>query len=519
MNRKNALEQFQMTETWDIVVIGGGATGLGIGLDSALRGYSTLVLEKGDFSQGTSSRSTKLVHGGVRYLKQGNISLVLEALKERGLLLKNAPHLVHNQDFIIPFYTWKEWLIYSIGLRLYDALSGKRSLGKSRNLNKKEILEILPGLITKELKGGIRYQDGQFDDSRLSIHLAQSAVDRGACVLNYMEVIGLEKGNSGKISGIEVFDHLNKKKFKINSRILINATGVFSDSIIKLDEPAAPHKIRPSQGIHLLVDQSFLRSNSALMIPETPDGRVLFAVPWHNRVILGTTDTPIETISLDPKPLKSEIDFILNTLALYWDHPPKYSDIKSIYAGLRPLAAGADNQGSTQEISRSHKIWASKSGLVHIIGGKWTTYRIMAEETLDFALKNSILNYKKGITENYPIHGYTLEKSADYLAIYGSDRSELLSMANAEEGLLDRIHPDFPFIYAEIIWSLRYEMAETLSDILSRRLRWLFLDAGIAREVAPKIVRLMARELNRDESWEEIQIQEFMEVSENYLAN
>lgn len=516
MNRNSGFAQFLKTSVWDIVIIGGGATGLGLALDSALRGYSTLLVEKGDFSQGTSSRSTKLVHGGVRYLRQGNISLVLEALKERGLLLQNSPHLVHKQEFIIPFYSLKDWFLYSLGLRLYDALSGNFSLGKSKNLSAKQVQEKLPNIRSHRLKGGILYYDGQFDDSRLSINLAQSATTEGACILNYMEVTGLEKDHLGKLRGLTIRDHLGKSTYPVQSKIIINATGVFSDSIMQLDEPESPIKIRPSQGIHLIVDASFLKSTSAIMIPETTDGRVLFAVPWHEKVILGTTDTPINSISLDPLPLKEEIDFILHTAADHLINKPDYQDIKSIYAGLRPLAAEFNAKGSTKEISRSHKFWSSPSGLVNIIGGKWTTYRIMAEQTLDFALKNSSLPYKNGRTVNYPIHGHTLEKPDSYTSIYGSDRISLLQLAYSETWLLEKIHPDFPFIKAEIIWAIRNEMAQTLTDILSRRLRWLFLDVQVSREVAPEIARIMAKEMLKDENWENEQIEDFMQISKSY---
>jgi len=519
MNREIVFERFLKTNEWDIVVMGGGATGLGIALDSALRGYSTLLVEKGDFSQGTSSRSTKLVHGGVRYLKQGYISLVLEALKERGLLLKNAPHIVHNQAFIIPFYTLKDWFIYSIGLRIYDFLSGKLSLGQSENLSQKEILEKLPNLNPKGLMGGIRYQDGQFDDSRLAINLAQSATELGACVLNYLEVIGLEKSTEGKIKGLRVLDHISGNHHSVKSKILINATGVFSDSLLQMDEPHAPKSIRPSQGIHLMVDRSFFPSDSALMIPETSDGRVLFAVPWHDKIILGTTDTPMDTVALEPSPTPSEIDFILKTASQYLVSKPDYKDIKAIYSGLRPLAANPDSKGSTKEISRSHKIWLSKSGMVNIIGGKWTTYRIMAEETLNFALKNSKLPFRKGNTEQYKIHGYSLEKSKDYTSIYGSDRSALLALGESNPELLEKIHPSYPFIKAEIIWSIRNEMAQSLTDILSRRLRWLLLDTRVALEVAPKIAHIMALELKKDEDWEKIQLQDFIQIASFYLPH
>jgi len=518
MNRKTNLQYLSNGQKWDIMVIGGGATGLGIALDAASRGYKTFLCEKGDFAQGTSSKSTKLIHGGVRYLKQGNIKLVLEALKERGILFKNAPHLIHNQEFIIPFYTWWDFLLYSIGLRFYDTLSGKWSMGKSKNLSRISVMNKLPNVKTEKLKGGIRYFDGQFDDARLAISLAQTAVDYGACLINYMETTAITKTGEGKIRGIELIDHITGQTYSIQGKILINATGVYSNAIAKLDDAMAKPHLSPSQGIHLVLDKSFLPSSSALMIPETPDGRVLFAIPWQNKLILGTTDTPVNDIELNPAPLKTEIDFILNTASSYLIHKPAYKDIESIYVGLRPLAARTKENSSTKEISRSHKIWVSDSGMVNIIGGKWTTYRIMAEETLNFALKKSDLPFLACLTTQIKLHGYTEDKPYDYTAIYGSDRVSVLKLAHSDEKLLEKIHPEYPFIQAEILWAIRNEMAMNLTDLLGRRFRWLFLNVAIAREVAPGVAKIMAEEMGMGENWQNDQIKEFYETSNHYLA-
>src|SRR5579863_3582705 len=353
---------------WDIIVVGGGATGLGAALDAASRGYQTLLLEQADFAKGTSSRSTKLVHGGVRYLAQGNIRLVREALHERGLLLKNAPHLVRNMPFIIPIYSWFDGIFFGIGLRMYDLLSGKLSFGKTKHISKKEILDRLPGIKPKSLRGGIVYHDGQFDDARLAVNLAQTCLEQGATVLNYVRVTGLIKNNMQKVSGVTATDLETGGKYQLKAKVVINATGVFVDNILQMDEPGKKPTVRPSQGVHVVLDRSFMPSEDALMIPKTDDGRVLFAVPWHDKLVVGTTDTPLDKHRLEPVALYSEVNFILNTAAEYLVKAPKRKDVLSVFAGLRPLAAPTDESSSTKEISRSHKIIVSASGLVTITG-------------------------------------------------------------------------------------------------------------------------------------------------------
>lgn len=371
---------------WDIIVVGGGATGLGTALDAASRGYQTLLLEQADFAKGTSSRSTKLVHGGVRYLAQGNIRLVREALHERGLLLKNAPHLVKNLPFIIPVYSWLNGMIYSMGLRMYDLLSGKQSFGKTRHISKKETLDRLPGIRPKHLRGGIVYHDGQFDDARLAVNLAQTCLEQGATVLNYFRVKGLIKNKEKKISGVKATDQETGKKYQLKAKVVINATGVFVDDLLQMDEPGKKPIVRPSQGVHVVLDRSFMPSGDALMIPKTDDGRVLFMVPWHDKLVIGTTDTPLDEHRLEPVALYSEVNFILNTAAEYLVKAPKRKDVLSVFAGLRPLAAPAHESSATKEISRSHKIIEPGSGLITVTGGKWTTYRKMAEDVVDRAI-------------------------------------------------------------------------------------------------------------------------------------
>ena len=371
------------TETWDFIVIGGGATGVGVAIDAASRGYQVLLLEQSDFAKGTSSRSTKLIHGGVRYLQQGNISLVLEALEERGLLLENAPHLVHNLEFIVPKYDWWEGPFYGIGLKLYDMLAGKKGFGKSTSLTKAQTTKRLPTIETKDLRGGIVYHDGQFDDSRLVIDMVKTAVDQGATVINYMKVKDITK-NGDHVDGVIVQDMELKKEYELKSKVVINATGVFSDSIRKMDDPKATKIIRPSQGVHIVLDKAFLPGDTAIMVPHTADGRVLFAIPWHDRVVVGTTDTPMRKTDIEPRPIAEELKFLLFHAAKYLTKDPKPEDVLSAFAGLRPLVK-ADDKSSTASLSRDHTINISHSGLITIAGGKWTTYRRMAQDTVNQA--------------------------------------------------------------------------------------------------------------------------------------
>ena len=367
MNREVLVKEFrkQSEIKWDIIVIGGGATGLGVALDGASRGYKTLLLEQSDFAKATSSRSTKLVHGGVRYMAQGDLLLVMEALHERGIMLKNAPHLTHDQEFIIPVYTLWNAIMYTVGLKFYDLLAGRLSLGKSYFINREKTLERLPQLMPKGLKGGVVYHDGQFDDSRMALALAQSCVEKGGIVLNYFKVTGLLKNENGKIDGLTAREIVSGDEFRLRANLVINATGVFADDIARMDNADSKPTIRPSQGVHIVLDKSFLQSNSAIMIPKTDDGRVLFAIPWYNEVVVGTTDTPLDAISLEPVALEKEISFILRTAEKYLIKPPHREDILCIYAGLRPLAANPGNPASTKEVSRRHKITLSPSGLLY----------------------------------------------------------------------------------------------------------------------------------------------------------
>ena len=507
------------TKSWDIIIIGGGATGLGIAMDAASRGFQTLLLERSDFAKGTSSRSTKLVHGGVRYLAQGNIGLVFEALHERGLLIKNAPHLVSNLSFIIPCYKKSQQIFYSIGLKIYDLLSGRLSFGKSKSINKKETSESLPTIKKDKLSGGVVYHDGQFDDARLAINIAQTAVENGALVLNYCKVIDLIKNDDGKINGVIAKDMETDKNYSLQARSVINATGVFVDEILKMDVAQHRDLVMSSQGIHLVFDKSFLASDDAIMIPKTKDGRVLFIVPWHDKVLIGTTDTPMDRHSTEPKALEEEIEFILSTTADYLTHPPTRDDVLSVFAGLRPLAAPDKETGSTKEISRGHKIIVANSGLITITGGKWTTFRKMAEDTVNKAIKIAGLPFVKCSTQNLHIHGYqnTEKINNDALQIYGSDEIKIRNLITKNSELEEPLFPQNIFIKAQVVWAVREEMARTIEDVLARRLRVLFLDAKLAIEMAPGVAKIMADELDKGNEWQQQQLNDFVILANNYL--
>lgn len=501
---------------WDVIIIGGGATGLGTAVDAASRGYKTLLLEQSDFAKGTSSRSTKLVHGGVRYLAQGDVALVYEALHERGLLLKNAPHLVKDQEFIIPCYSWFSKIKYLIGLKLYDLLAGKSGFKGSSLLSANRVLDAIPGLKRGALRGGVSYSDGQFDDARLALNLAQTASEYGGILLNYMKVTGLTK-NNGVVDGVSVVDVESGKAHQLQAKVVVNATGVFVDDILKMDTPASRPIVRPSQGAHIVLDQSFLQGDSALMIPKTSDGRVLFAVPWHGKVLVGTTDTPLDEHSLEPRPLENEIEFILETAGNYLAKKPTRTDVLSAFAGLRPLAAPQKNTNSTKEISRSHKLIISQSGLITITGGKWTTYRKMAMDVVDRAIALGKLKKEKCITADVKIHGYTPKMQIGPLALYGDDAAGIQELMKAEPELRIQVHQEYSYVKAEVVWMVRNEMARNVEDVISRRMRLLFLDARAALKIAPAVAGIMANELGRDDEWIEAQISSFTSLVKQYL--
>lgn len=453
---------------WDIVIIGGGATGLGCAVDAATRGYRTVLLEQSDFAKGTSSRSTKLIHGGVRYLKQGNLKLVRESLHERALLLKNAPELVKSIPFILPNYEWWERPFYGVGLKLYDLLAGQTN---SRYLDRAAVLQRLPTLRSENLRGGIKYYDGQFDDARLAITLARAAAEHGAIIVNYSPVIALQKQK------LITRDVESGKEFELSAKVIINATGVFCDSVRRLDEPASRPMVAPSQGAHIVLDQSFLPGETALMVPRTRDGRVMFAIPWHNRVLVGTTDTPVAEPSLEPRPLAQEVEFLLEHAAQYLRKAPTLADIKSAFAGQRPLVRNTRPQNSAL-VPRDHNISVSNSNLITVTGGKWTTYRRMAEETIDRAEEIGGLGHRRCSTMDLSLRGKT---------------------------------------DVDVLTAVREEMARTIEDYLARRTRALILDARATLDAAPKIATIMAQELRKDGAWQQGQLAAYRDLVQSYL--
>ncbi len=468
-------------QPWDIAIIGGGATGMGIALDAVTRAYSVVLLEQHDFGKGTSSRSTKLVHGGVRYLQQGNISLVMEALKERGLLLKNAPHLVRDQEFIVPNYEWWEAPFYGVGMKVYDLLAGKYGFGPSKILSREEVLERIPTLSQEGLRGGVKYHDGQFDDSRLLIDIASTAAEHGACLLNYCKVNGLTKDDEGFVNGLAFRDEESGLSHSLAARCVINATGPFCDEIRRVDDPGSRPIIAPSQGVHLTLSRDFLPGDAAIMVPHTRDGRVMFAIPWHGHAVVGTTDTPIPTSTLEPSATSGEVDFILETAGDYLAKRPTREDVLSVFTGIRPLVKASD-VSNTAALSRDHTIEISSSGMLTIAGGKWTTYRHMAEDAVDHAIVLGKLDERPCLTRNLRIHD-------------PGDHEQSAA------------------------WFARHEMARTVEDVLARRTRLLFLDARAAVAKAPQVARELAEELGRDEAWQQAQISAFNQTAAHYLVS
>ncbi len=521
MDRKAALERIlQKDLVWDVIVIGGGASGLGIAVDAASRGYTTVLFEAHDFAKGTSSRSTKLVHGGVRYLAQGRIRLVREALRERGHMARNARHLVHDLGFIIPCYRWWEPAFYRIGLGIYDLMAGALSLGGTQLLSREKVLRALPNIRQQGLRGGVRYHDGGFDDARFALDLARTAVDHGAFVINHAPVLALRKDGAGMLTGVQVRDSLSGAVHEVKGATVVNATGVFTNAIFAMDGADTKDHVVPSQGIHLVVDSSFLPGGDALLIPRTTDGRVLFAIPWQQRVLIGTTDTAVIEARLEPQPLEAEIDLVLGNAGRYLAKQPARADVLCLFAGLRPLAAPDRPGQSTKEVSRGHKVLTSASGLVSIVGGKWTTYRQMAEDVVDRVRDHGRLPHEECRTRDLPIHGdaaATTVSATDHLALYGTEAAVIRAIQRADPATTERIHPDHPFTAAEVVHAVRHEMAVTVEDVLARRVRLLFRDARAAMQAAEPVARIMAKEAGQDQAWEEDQVAAFQDLAKHYL--
>ncbi len=521
MNRDVSLRR-AMTEAgaWDVVVIGGGATGLGAAVDAASRGYRTMLVEQFDFAKATSSRSTKLAHGGVRYLQQGNLSLVLEALKERGRMLRNAPHLVRRQSFVIPAYSRWEIPFYGVGLKAYDALSGKSSFGPSRMLGAHAVREMLPTVVSNCLAGGVEYFDGQFDDARYSLALAQTLESLGGVAVNYAKMVQLLKINN-TVSGVVIRDQETSSEFEVQARVVINATGVFTDDVRLLDEPHAPPMLTVSQGSHLVLPKSFLPGAHALMVPKTEDGRVLFAIPWHGAVVVGTTDQPVSGASLEPRAMEVETAFLSHHIELYFGRKLKDDEVLSMWSGLRPLVR---KQGahSTAALSREHTVLVSASRLVSVTGGKWTTYRRMGEDAVNIAAKVARLPEAPSRTQELRLFGWNADapppsSPEPERSVYGSEQGAIDALAVDSPELAALLHPRLPYRFVDVVWAARHEMARSVEDVLARRTRALFLDARAAIDAAPRVAACMASEMKRNETWQREQTEAFLTTAAGYV--
>ncbi|RTR30716.1 glycerol-3-phosphate dehydrogenase/oxidase [Deinococcus radiophilus] len=511
--RTEQLAQATQDRRWDFIVIGGGASGLGTAVEAASRGYSVLLLERHDYAKGTSSRSTKLVHGGVRYLAQGNVALVREALRERGLLRRNAPHLVRDLEFVVPGYSWWSGPFYGVGLKLYDLLAGRLNLGQSKYLDREAALEKIPTLQRNGLMGGILYHDGQFDDSRLAITLLRTLEDFGGVALNHAHVTGLDR-EAGRVTGVRFRDEETGQEHQVQGQVVINATGVWVDEVRRMEDPSVKAMLSPSQGVHIVVDRRFLPGDSAIMIPRTDDGRVLFAVPWHGHAVIGTTDTAVPQASAEPRALPEETEFILRTAQQYMDPAPTRADVKSVFVGLRPLVRPPDAT-DTKAISRDHTVVISEGGLVTLTGGKWTTYRHMGEDTVNQAENVAGLPRRLSITPGLHLHGWSEDALPDHWRVYGSDAARIQALPGAQT----QLHPALPYTEAEVRWAARAESARTAEDVLARRLRAQLLDARASLDMAPRVAQILAEELGHDEAWQRQQVQEYHEVTQGYLLD
>ncbi|GAA5506464.1 aerobic glycerol-3-phosphate dehydrogenase [Novipirellula caenicola] len=519
MNRDNAIKRLHQRQSpWDILIIGGGATGIGIAMDAASRGLDVLLLEQADFGKGTSSRSTKLVHGGVRYLEQGNITLVRDALRERSLLRANAPHLVHDMPFLIPCKNRWERFFYGVGLKVYDFLAAGNNFGRSHGVSNKETLTHIPVLKSTASKGGVIYHDGQFDDTRLLINMATTATDHGACLINYASVDALTKDSMGDLDGVIAKDHESGDQWTIRAKCIVNAAGPFCDSIRALDDAGDEKMLSTSQGVHIVLPRHFFPGDTAMIVPKTSDGRVIFIIPWHDHAVIGTTDTPIETPTLEPTAKAEEIQFLLDTTAEYLSDAPTHNDILSVFVGIRPLVKG-DKSARTASLSRDHTIRVSTSGLVTITGGKWTTVRKMAEDCVDRVVREKYLSAKPCITQSMHLHGF-IESSnvrSDSRSYYGSDLESIEQLESESPDLGKLLHTSLTIRGSDVVWAVRHEMARTIEDVLARRTRSLFLNAQAALDIAYEVAQLMATELNRDQAWIDEQLRDFRSVAQHYL--
>jgi glycerol-3-phosphate dehydrogenase len=492
------------SKVWDVVVIGGGATGVGILLDAATRGYSALLLEGSDFAKGTSSRSTKLIHGGVRYLQQFQFGMVRDSLRERGRLLQNAPHLVHELEFIIPCKSMFERVFYGVGLKLYDALAWGTGARLSRQVSRRGLYDRFPQLGAKRFAGGVSYIDAQFNDSRLVIEMIRTAVESKAIVLNHAKVVALDHRANKRLQGLEFVDQETGKSHKIRANAIVNATGPFCDAIRRMDDGEIEPLVAASQGVHVVLPACLFESKRAIIVPKTSDGRVLFIIPWQGHVLVGTTDTPLRDIVEEPKAQREEVDFLLETLAAYLEVAPSRSDVLSVFTGIRPLVKARKDK-PTKQLSRDHTIEVSQSGLVTITGGKWTTYRKMAEDCVDLLSSHFDLPISSCRTKTMVLQQTRL------------DRVALERELEIEGNPCVSLQPELDLTEADLLQGVRFEYARTLEDLLARRTRALFLNTSAALQIAPIAVRLLARELGKDEAWESDQLQQFTALARNYM--
>ena len=512
-------EALASSDRFDVAVVGGGATGLGCAVDAAARGYSVLLVERDDFGAGTSSRSTKLVHGGVRYLARGDVRLVREALRERGRLLANAPHIVHTRAFAVPAYAWWEKPYYGAGLFAYDRLAMSLGIGHTELLSEAEYVERVPTARRDGLDGGVLYYDGQFDDARLALALARTAADLGAVVLNHTACVGIET-SGGRVDGLRIRDGEDGDERSVRARVVVNATGVWADEVRRLADPGARALLEPSRGAHVVLDRRFLPGETAVMVPKTDDGRVLFAIPWLGKTVVGTTDVSVEGLSQEPRPSDDEVGYILEHAGRYLDPAPTRADVRAVWAGLRPLVSDPDAD-DTAALSREHVVTVSDAGLVTVTGGKWTTYRVMAEDAIDHAAASAGLDDRPHDTADLRLRGWQPEALVDRDApfgAYGSDADGLRELAQ-DPVLAAPVHPRLPTVTgAEIVWAAREEQARTAADALARRTRGLFLDAEASAQAAPVVARLVAAEIGRDDAWIAAQVEAVRQIAAGETA-
>ncbi len=519
-------------DRFDLLVIGGGATGAGVALEAATRGLKTLLVEKHDFGAQTSSRSTKLVHGGVRYLEAAikrldrvQWNLVKDALKERAVFLRIAPHLAWKVELLTPIYRAFEIPYYLAGLKLYEALAGRASIGRAYFVPATTAKARYPQLKPEGLKGAVVYADGQFDDARMNLAVALTALEAGAVVLNHAEVTGFLM-EEGRVVGAEVKDLLSGGTFAVRARMVVNATGPFTDRVRQLADPEAEPMLVTSSGVHLVLPARYAPMDTGLLIPKTEDGRVLFVLPWEGYTLAGTTDEPAE-VTDHPVPTAGEIDYILRHLNRHFALEVSREQIRSAWSGLRPLVRDPRAR-DTARLARDHVIHEEKTGLVTIAGGKWTTYRKMAEDLVNYLDKTRGLGLPKSRTAEHVLLGgrnYDPAKeeelalridpdTARHLAhTYGDQAAAVLRFAQ-EHGLFARLVPGQPFLEAEVVWAARYELAETPLDFVERRVRLAFLETEAARKALPRITELMQKE----KGWSRPEAERFLREADDWLA-